>query len=181
MEGLCSWRQAAKDEAYRDGVLTPVLSARAAKRLRPDSTLWFSIQPFPRRSIGLMPTVAGDIHFRIGSVVASRRKPFDLALPTLRRGYGSEAEAHRRRTLAVQLLRFVITTQPVVINGRAHSMPSCRCALAPPNASPADLIAYSRLNMGSAPSHWEQQISHHRFGRQAYHPVYQYQNGIHSP
>src|SRR5690349_9376525 len=155
MERLRWWRQAAKDDAHGDGVFTPVLPARAAEGLCPDSSLRFSLQPIPQRSITLVPKAAGDGRLPTGGVLPPRPRPFDLALPTLRRGHGRRAETYRGRTLVV-LLRFVMTTQLAMTAGRAYSTPLYPCASRPAAALPADSIACFRSNPGSTNLHSEQ-------------------------
>jgi len=55
----------------------------------------------------------------------------------------------------VQLLRFVMTTQPALAPGRAHSTPSYPCASQPATALPADSIACVRSNPVSTQLHSE--------------------------
>ena len=50
MEGLCSRRQAAHDDAAGNGVLAPLLPARAAQGLRENPVFWFPREPIPRAS-----------------------------------------------------------------------------------------------------------------------------------
>jgi hypothetical protein len=114
-------------------------------------------------------------------VLTLRAKLFDLVLPGLWGGHGHGAEIHWRGTHAVQLLRFVITTQPAADRGRAPRTPSRTCASSPATASLAQSIACCRPNTGFALLHAEHRISHSHPNRQARYRACRYQSRIQSP
>jgi hypothetical protein len=89
-------------------------------------------------------------HARTTRIVECWRKLIQLALSPLWSCHGVDAETQRRRNLAVQLLRFVITRLPARFQTRAHSMATDKCAQLPLST----LVAVRTL-----PSHHPKPIS----------------------
>ena len=177
MERLRPRWQATQDDAHGDGVSPPILPARTAEGLCQDSSLWFSVKPISRLPTGIMPAVAGNAHARTAGVSQLQRKPFDLALPTLRRANGRSAETHRRGSLAVRLLRFVITPRPAEVQRRANGTLADLCVRLPSTALP--IAAMGPRRPVPPPSQPRSHIFVDRHYGQ--HQPRQYQSGFHSP
>ena len=127
MEGLCPRQQAADDDANSNRVPPPLLPPYPAQRLRPNSLLRISVQSTSGVPTASLPTVAGHAHAATGSILERWQQFMHLALPSLRCGYGCASKTHCRGSLAVLLLRFVLTHQRIVARRRAASAPSQSC------------------------------------------------------
>ena len=114
-------RQGSAD-ADNDGVLAPLLSARAAQRLRPHPSLRVSRQSLSPLSPGAMPTTAGLQLFDTARS-QSPRSPFrqflPLALCPLRRIDDRHSEIYSRRTISMCVLRFFLAAPSVTTLGCA--------------------------------------------------------------
>ena len=113
--------QTAQDDARGDGVPAPILPARTTQGLRPDSPLRLFGKLAACLPAALMPALFGHEHTRTTRIGEHQRKLINLALSTLRRGYGRDTKTDRRGTLAMRVLRFVVAPWPTMFNGRALS------------------------------------------------------------
>jgi hypothetical protein len=95
--------------------------------------------------------------------------------------YDRSPEIYRRRTLAVQLLRFVLSPQPPTISQRAPGTLPYTCAPSPAITLSAWPSACFRSNNGSKLLASESHIHTFRHGRNDHHPACQYQRRIQSP
>src|ERR1035438_3747148 len=102
--------------------------------------------------------------------LGGKSSPFPFALPTLRLGYGRSGETHRRGSLAVQLLRFLITLQPAIVPRRAYCRPSASCVPPPSTLLSAGLVTPFRWDTRSALLHSGPCIRASSYGRQSHHP-----------
>ncbi len=116
LEGLRPRRQTTQDEPRRDRVSAPVLPACVTEGLRQDSPLRILVQSAPSLSIEHLPPVAGIEHAGAADRLKLQRKPVHMALSALRRRDGRHAQTHRGRSIAVQLLRFLVTPRPLMSN-----------------------------------------------------------------
>ena len=141
MERLRPWRQTEEDDTSGNRVPATLLSPRTTQRLRPDPAFRISIQSTPRIPTASLPTVAGDGYAPTIRTVKWRLQSIYVALPTLRRGHGCNPKAHSRGSLAVQLLRFLITPPRVAVPRRAASAPANSCVQSHPNLPVTSLAA----------------------------------------
>jgi hypothetical protein len=173
--------QAAEDDGPGNGVPAAFLPTRVAQGLCPDPPLRISVKPASRVPIALMPAVVGDEHASTAGIAKPRGKFIHLALPTLRRGHGRSTKAHRRGSLAVRLLRFVIAPRRVTAHRRARGTPAESCVRFPPAASGTALMARFQSTAPSPPSRREAHSRHRGDDRHVRHQAWPYQSSLQSP
>ena len=134
MEGLCSRWQAAQDDAAGNRVLAPLLPTRAAEGFRQNPVFWFPREPISRALPPALPATAGERSPEALNLFGSR---LYLALPQLRRCDDCHSQTHRRGTLAVLFLRYILMLPTTADHRRAHRTPSGSCACPLPSRLPA--------------------------------------------